>query len=539
MKHLFLLLILGTSAFAQIPCYSSGPVTANLGLSVPAYNTQNWNTPVVADFDCIDNYLSGGTWLPAFDVRSLMEKSVNVIHQRISPGNPQGWSGSELGAWMQAADVACNPTPYACVIHVDAGSYSQTTTFTPNSNVILEGDGNQSTTIAWGSSSGTAITLPSTTAFVYVQHLGLTSTYGGTSTAIAMANSGNIIIDDVRIVGFGTQVSMTGDGGTANESSNVYIENSYFNTPAVAAITADHTNNIVFYNLQIVPGTNGPAIVFDSGINGAYLNQVNIFQAQPGLWLKCTGIHSTAGTCSGISGGGLSYNYPPWGVFVQQGTFDGASSSTDEIFFDSTLGANVIDFSCVQCWVTNGLNGIHISGGQKISWTSGGRIRGASLNGVLIDNPNVADVLIKDSFITNNNQSANADAHGVYVTVAASRIRLEGNRIGNITEPYGGGHQDYGVKVSANAPNFALRDFDLNGNATGPYYSTNTAVQSIGPGLPALTYVVSGLPTASSNPGLQLLVSDSTAVSAEGQTCVGSSSNTALAISTGSGWKCF
>jgi hypothetical protein len=50
---------------------------------------------------------------------------------------------------------------------------------------------------------------------------------------------------------------------------------------------------------------------------------------------------------------------------------------------------------------------------------------------------------------------------------------------------------------------------------------------------------VSALPSASANVGLIRQVSDSTTVSAEGQTCVGSSTNTALAFSNGSVWKCF
>lgn len=50
---------------------------------------------------------------------------------------------------------------------------------------------------------------------------------------------------------------------------------------------------------------------------------------------------------------------------------------------------------------------------------------------------------------------------------------------------------------------------------------------------------VGSLPSAASNPGAMIRVSDSTTVSAEGQTCVGSSSNNALAFSNGSLWKCF
>jgi hypothetical protein len=50
---------------------------------------------------------------------------------------------------------------------------------------------------------------------------------------------------------------------------------------------------------------------------------------------------------------------------------------------------------------------------------------------------------------------------------------------------------------------------------------------------------VSALPSAASNAGAMIQVSDSTTVAAEGQTCVGSSTNKALAFSNGTAWKCF
>ena len=58
-------------------------------------------------------------------------------------------------------------------------------------------------------------------------------------------------------------------------------------------------------------------------------------------------------------------------------------------------------------------------------------------------------------------------------------------------------------------------------------------------GLQPSPVAVGSLPSASSYPGMILTVNDSTTVSAEGQTCVGSSSNKATAISNGSIWKCF
>jgi len=50
---------------------------------------------------------------------------------------------------------------------------------------------------------------------------------------------------------------------------------------------------------------------------------------------------------------------------------------------------------------------------------------------------------------------------------------------------------------------------------------------------------VSSLPSAPTNRGRLFVVTDSTAISAEGQTCHGGSNNIALAFSNGSVWKCF
>jgi hypothetical protein len=67
---------------------------------------------------------------------------------------------------------------------------------------------------------------------------------------------------------------------------------------------------------------------------------------------------------------------------------------------------------------------------------------------------------------------------------------------------------------------------------------TNLSVS--GTGLAQLgSTTVSALPSAASNAGAMIRVSDSTALATEGQTCVGSSTNVALAFSNGSVWKCF
>ena len=70
MKRLIICLLFAASAFAQIPCYSSGSLTANLGLSIPTpYSLNNaWAPAVNANTNCLDNYLSGNTALPALSI---------------------------------------------------------------------------------------------------------------------------------------------------------------------------------------------------------------------------------------------------------------------------------------------------------------------------------------------------------------------------------------------------------------------------------------------------------------------------------------
>jgi hypothetical protein len=475
--------------------------------------------------------------------------------------------GSDCGAKINAADAALGTsqgeiwvnqncgTTWGTLVSLSAGhvlrfvqggTYTTSLGITMASNTDIEASGVGSTILNWnGSSSGTMISAGVGTSNAYVRHIGLHTAVGGTTIALKFAGVANSTIDDVDFNGFGTQMLCTGDGGMVVESNTIYVLNSTFTDAVAAGIAADHCANLVLRNLQMGAGSTMTSLVLDSGVNGVFADLLNVFKGLHSLMLKCTGVHSSTGTCSGIVNGGISYNYPPWGIFINQGIFD--SPSGEAVVFDSTLGANVVDAQFANSWIASSLvgNNLHISGGQKISWTSGGRIRGATLNGVLIDSANVSDVLIADTFITNNNQSGGADLHGIYITAAATNVRINNNRIGNITEPFSGtGSQKYGVKVAVGGvTGFNLTNNNLSNNVTGPYLSGNTASQVISNNIPLVSYTVSAgpnpLPAASSNAGLVLTVIDSTSISAEGQTCVGGSGTTATAISNGTVWKCF
>jgi hypothetical protein len=107
--------------------------------------------------------------------------------------------------------------------------------------------------------------------------------------------------------------------------------------------------------------------------------------------------------------------------------------------------------------------------------------------------------------------------------------------------------------AAANRPRRVYTGTDFVGpiGATTPAAGTFTtataaSVQITGGTTPATgfaslgTTTVGALPAAAAgNVGQMIKVSDSTAVAAEGQTCVGGSTNTALAFSNGTVWKCF
>jgi hypothetical protein len=94
--------------------------------------------------------------------------------------------------------------------------------------------------------------------------------------------------------------------------------------------------------------------------------------------------------------------------------------------------------------------------------------------------------------------------------------------------------------VSSNA----INDHNTNGGTISPGANGNVSFYSTEPiystGLFAsLGGTVANLPSAASNAGRMMYVTDSTAIASEGQTCAGGGSIKALAFSNGTNWKCF
>lgn len=82
-------------------------------------------------------------------------------------------------------------------------------------------------------------------------------------------------------------------------------------------------------------------------------------------------------------------------------------------------------------------------------------------------------------------------------------------------------------------------DTPVNSGVNNTIQDLNKILFTMGAPLVPHNYTVSTLPSASTDSGAMVKVTDSTAITSEGQTCVGSSTNTALAFSNGSSWKCF
>jgi len=143
------------------------------------------------------------------------------------------------------------------------------------------------------------------------------------------------------------------------------------------------------------------------------------------------------------------------------------------------------------------------------------------------------------------------------IAVTASEVTGTGTGFGinnHITGEQFNGAQQHWLQYYYSADSFLNQNKVTGGSASiwadasnnwefGITSSLNTSYEPLSMNGSALITVghttVGVLPSASSHAGAMIEVTDSTTISSEGQTCVGSSSHTALAFSNGSVWKCF
>lgn len=379
--------------------------------------------------------------------------------------------GSTAGEiWVNQNAGLSNATPVVISANhilrfAQGGTYNTSAGITLNTYSSMIGGGVQATRINY---TGTGVAIDATGGNT-IRHIFLN--LGASTTDGFKLRGSEVTLNDYWVQGGGNLTKLVHvaayDGTTLSGTIRVMNGKAYDYTGT--ALYVDHVTDVTLNNLSnyaAAANTTATGMIVDTGVSGLYVSNVGVnSNALGGLLVK------------NATGGVGSYNQYPNYLFFSNFIADavaGEAPTADAILFDSTLGTNPIYASFVNSWAAGyGLNGFHISGGQGIHITGGTKVRSNGLNGVLVDNANVADVLISNSFVTANNTSNNADGQGVYISAAVLRVRLVGNIIGNTLDTTG--HQRYGFKVSAvNADAFVAVGNDLKLNETGYYSNGNT-----------------------------------------------------------------
>jgi hypothetical protein len=264
---------------------------------------------------------------------------------------------------------------------------------------------------------------------------------------------------------------------------------------------------------------------------------------------------------------------------VQSGPFVNDSASIGQVYFEgiSMVGATTSEtlliqstqwITMVRCMVQNTQSGFDVlaqganassvggfgfqaeyssfPGANTLSFTNFGQI---NINHSFIGNgsvyvynagiPDVSDISFDD---VQSEGLTNADflvIRGTYVTNVTLRDVKLADTVGtayviddlHTGNPFGPIHFDMEQFIGSGLMDPAGNYLNIICAGIGCPSNSN-----VGQTMPT---IVASLPSASANPYAMIPVSDSTSIAAEGQTCVGGSSNKALAFSNGSVWKCF
>jgi hypothetical protein len=145
--------LLSSAAFAQVRCVSSGPTAPPRGFSIPNYGTQTWNILDNANFSCLDSYFANSVLLDSGSVNGIVY---------IGAGNPQGYAGRDIGAWINAAvstlPLAGGYRVGTVVLPNSAGTtWATPVTIGPGTNLI--GQGKMASNFSCTVSSGSCLTV--------------------------------------------------------------------------------------------------------------------------------------------------------------------------------------------------------------------------------------------------------------------------------------------------------------------------------------------------------------------------------------------
>lgn len=242
------------------------------------------------------------------------------------------------------------------------------------------------------------------------------------------------------------------------------------------------------------------------------------------------------------------------GVKVLDAVIDGATD--DAISFGAGSTNVTINHSTVRNETGNGVIFADTSAASNNS-VDDLRLNTVSLAGVVSFGQNdsaksVFCTAVTGACIENSGSSAKLSAEninaggGTLYTSVSSATLLSDQIPGGITAPTLAGTNSITaaagnyltLRPGSGSPSFGFALQNNAGSTNWIQIDTSGDVLA-GISLAVAPLAVASLPSAGSNAGQIRYVNDSTAISAEGQTCVGSSSTKALAFSNGSNWKCF
>jgi len=408
----------------------------------------------------------------------------------VDSANTSGWSGSDIGGWINSAYAAL-PTP-------------------PN-----------------GSSTngpvGKIIVVPNANGGAY--HF---------STPISLSTSGKPVQVDFQ----GALLNYTGASGTAitlDWGQGFQEEGGMWNLKLTGPCTTTECAGVTAIGINLGPS---------NGFVGGFLTNVDVGQngGTAGFYIGIKDNANTAyiWTCNNCIATGNNIGYD-------------AFSNSGVVWNGGGISQNVTGVSGAYDLVLNrttfGDNGTAISGGGSIV-LNGVHMENISLPPTFISNSGNLDVVMVGGIMQEDSPSGSATCYicagatgQFFLNVYGTAVYSGGMKVTDIVQSnasvgafnlqfvYQGGNSQPGGGIITN-------ELEQTGNL--PYYSSSVSVD----GYPLAARVlpvtkVAYLPSASSYPGAMAYVTDSTAISAEGQACSGGSSNKALAFSNGSVWKCF
>lgn len=422
----------------------------------------------------------------------------------ISPSNPQGWAGADIGAWINSinANPAVCSTINCNAIQIAPGNYNDATAAVITRSMGISCPaGPYGTQITWTPATGIALTYDNTanglnTSFTF-DGCGLTTSTSTTSQAIVIKRGFQVDIRRYNINAFnGGGIYVTGNGSSTS-SVGVRIHDGIIQNFCGASsfgVNTDHVLDFAYYSAQIYSSTDCATsipMITDTGSQGLNFAFGTFEQ----------GIH--AWVIRNTNQGG-AYGGAPAAIWANSVTPD-ASPGGDALLFDATLGTSDLKFFAWNLWaafagrqgagtiITGAAVGVNIQGGSNIHF-KGGTVRGNAGWGAIV-NTTGSDISFDDVNVLGNNQNNTAGVGGVQVTANPSFTRLTNNRSGNAVEP--GGHQAYGIDISsAISAATIISGNDLRNNALGrlkmpsgfgsagvdaPDFGSPTGIELIGP----------------------------------------------------------